>query len=192
MSHCVSTLLLIFLTVSIKFGLRSCQTPLLFRPHPCSNEGPSHGLQSFRINLYHGLFTGCSVDICSDVFSLWASRKYPLHPSLLKLPQAAEEYPLEVLPPPPSSLTLESQDCFSHFVYFSSLLTHCCVAFCPFLNMFTQRHHQLHRWAQLCPVVGPLQSCCAWHRAGLVSSRRSHPCIFPATKALLSTPNTII
>lgn len=60
------------------------QTPLLFRPHPCSNEGPSHGLQSFRINLHHGVFTGYSVDIGSDVFSPWAAGKYLLHPGLLQ------------------------------------------------------------------------------------------------------------
>lgn len=56
-------------------------------------------------------------------------------------------------PGPPFLWPARSQGCFSHF--FSSLQ---CAAFCPFLNMFSQRCRQLRWRAQLCAAVGAWRS----------------------------------
>ena len=49
-------------------------------------------------------------------------------------------------------------------------------AFCRFLNTFSQKHHQLHRWARLCAVVGPFwnqpEPAMSGHVAASASSLR--------------------
>lgn len=51
--------------------------------------------------------------------------------------------------------------------------------FNPFLNMFSQRCHQRHPWAQLWPVLGLLKTTgpsCFPHGVAQVFSKRGHPC----------------
>jgi len=93
----------------------SSSLPLL-PPHtfPLLQCGCFHRLQC-EYQLCRGLFTGC---------------------------RGVSTLAPEALLPPPNSLTLVLQGCFSHFI--SSVLT-ACTTFCPFLNVFSQRCHQC-RW----------------------------------------------
>lgn len=123
------------------------RAPLLFGSHLYSNKGPFHGLQSFGVNLKHALSIGCSIDICSDELSPWAAKQYLLHPGLFQKFHRLHE-----------NICLSTASPF----LISDLHVHKAVSHTlAFLNMFTQRYHQFHWWAYLCPVVGPLQSCCA-------------------------------
>lgn len=73
LSYCLNKVW--FMTLSDSTTVQT--TPLL-------QWGAFAWMQSFRINLHHGVFTGYSVDISSDVFSPWAAGKYLLHPGLLQ------------------------------------------------------------------------------------------------------------
>ena len=81
-------------------------------------------------------------------------------------------------PLPPSSLTLVSTALF--LTLFSCSLFTSLWCFCPFLDMFSNRHYQLGWQAQPCPVGGLLWSCLdlVIPSTGqpLVSSHRGHPC----------------
>lgn len=60
-------------------------------------------------------------------------------------------------PPSPPSLTLLFAGLFVlHFsqTIFRTVFGLCCI-FYAFLNMFSQRHHQLGWWAQICAAAGP-------------------------------------
>ena len=96
-------------------------------------------------------------------------------------------------PPPPSSLTLVSERLL--LLYFShSSLTAAIQHFYPFLNMFLQKCHQYHGWAQLCSVVVWVNCTgtdCDQHGQTLVSPHRGNPSNPPATKILPHKPNTL-
>ena len=81
------------------------------------------------------------------------------------------------------------QGFFSHIIF---LTLHCRAAFCPFLNILSQKLHHLGCRAQPCPVVGPLESAAivgVQHGAALSSPHGGHPEASP-TNTLLLTPNT--
>lgn len=100
-----------------------CQTSLLFGSHPCSNKGPFHTLQSFGVNLEHGLSIGCNVDICSDELSPWAAKQYLLHPGLFQNSIGCMGISAWALPPPSHLWPLCSQGCFLHFGFLKYVYT---------------------------------------------------------------------
>lgn len=51
------------------------------------------------------------------------------------------------------SLSFSVLDVHSHVSHYFSLWKH----LCPFLNMFSRKHHNLFRGPQLCPLVGPVE-----------------------------------
>lgn len=98
-------------------------------PSACSGTVPLHALQFLQKNLY----------------LLWHVIFYGLQGKHL-LQHLKQFLPLLLWPGC-------SEGCFTFL-----LTAFCHAAFCPFLQTPPQRWH-LHRCAQLCPVVRPLQSC---------------------------------
>lgn len=60
----------------------------------------------------------------------------------------------------------------------------------PFLNKLSQRHHQHHWWAQLCPVLRSLWSQLDQSEIGCVQPGASPWLLIKATSAALSSPPT--
>ena len=115
--------------------------------------------------LQQGLTAGHS--FFSDIHLLWCGG---LHRLLCHRPPPA---------PPPLTLVLPLQ-----FLTLFTPSTSLFLAFsCPFLNMFSQRHHQLGRQVELRPIAGPIGT-----------SGQVHSCSSPSTdtKTWSPTPDTVV
>jgi len=74
----------------------------------------------------------------------------------------------------------------SHFVFvpFSS------ASLVALLFLSSQRHHQLHWWAWLCPSEGPMETAAVgWNQLHFLEG--VIPCIPPITKTLVPTPSAL-
>jgi len=122
----------------------------LLAPFPCSSAGPSHRLQSFRINLLqHGLSTGCSMDICPGMGLCTGCQAIPAPPQSLSELQGnscsgawTSSYPFSRSQ---GSLSLVSPS----FLSLSNVL--------PFLTRTLPRRCHGGRGAGLCPAAGLLE-----------------------------------
>lgn len=152
----------------------------------CFSVGPFHGLQSFMNRPFQhgstycsvGSTPGCSVDFCSTVVVHGLYEDNLLHHCLLHWTQGNLCSELKHFFPLHLHWPWYLQGCFSHIIHTPLfwLLPHS--VFYPFLDMLSQRSHQHHWWAQLCPALSHFWS---WLEL-LVSSHRSHPHSPSATK----------
>lgn len=118
----------------------------LLRLFPCSRGSPweeGSPWAAVHVRKYppslDGVLRGFSADICCTLaLSMVCSVIFALVP--------------RTLPPLPLHWPLCLQ------VFFLTFFSHFCAAFLPILKYVSKRHHHVGCWAQLCPVVGLLES----------------------------------
>lgn len=161
------------LLLAAPFSSQLLAAPFSSQLLPAPARGPFHGIVLHKL-FQHGTFPWGTILQEQIAVAGVPHRSYPLPGacSSLGFPQDAGQSLLHFLIP-------LSQ--FLHSIFY------------PSLNIFSQRCHQHHCWAQLWPALGlPGQapSGCVHQRAKPGPFSEATPAVPPATKTLAPAPNT--